>query len=1787
MAQLHDVDRILEEFISASDDARKYLDEMLSDISEGKAPRRDILGAYTELVEVLEEKYDAAFVLASELPEEEFKAEKGLPIYDYADAIKSSKYATIKKQIEAARDSLQQFVEVKALAETYSEALYPYQEKAKELLKTLSADAFEGIGHIGELTAGPELFLQAMRIEDLDSDEALDLLDELGEYYKNRVVNGLARRKYYLDEIETVEDSEPEIVDVTTPATTVSNFKEEVVTEETTSEPMADSAEEEVNDNQEQEEALTERISDDELEGEMIEASDNENAENVAKMASEERENEEKSIVSDKKIKTLSKIKTSTPSASKFEKEVKKMTWPARFILPVLTNVGILTSSQMGPLYECIKDDKAEWSAEEVENAIPTLESKGYLNAYKTSSGDYAYMLSEYACGCMRKKSIAGMDAFWILSVQDFIAKGEEFVSEQLIESVVSRNEKLITYLSGMRRALSQDDYLMIQQSVKADENRVRVELIDDNIIVEAELFDGFKRTALDPEETYLIVDDDWETVVAKNKGITFYLYHNDKVELVTESNIADYYDYNDAADNEKDNPAQSDSEEENEGNAEQISILDITEENSDATKGILDQAAGSEDTYLSELISTSEKPSEKAFIDLINSVLNGELQCKFNKNSDVIQSLLLAKAGSINFEYKELQNLYAQLLLATNIGIDKAVYTSEKLAEAFPDHDNAPEALMLAAYMYALLVPGQPYDFALASQADDFLHDFELYFPSLEGLKPLFNKLNEVRRVSPAGFTKSIVSQLGSAEEGDRLLKRIQMRAEELYTVASPKTRMRDIRPFYKDCFGEKSRLREEGLEIVAENRVEDAEFVKELLESFCDVRDGIYTINSEKTNGILQEHWFNVNSQGKSFELEFDAKSKAYRRFEERIQVLIDWVEHISVGTDGKVSIPQLKKFKEQLLELAEDGLRELENSTVEYRSIIQWMLRTVINTISGADTSDTFKELLITGIISLDENGMPVIEEELNEVLYYEPWRNVLRHMNSEVKSISETVNLINDKDSLMFDNLNQLKLLGKLYQLDEDDYDYTEDDVQVAIANADGVTTTFEERLELAYTYDQISETEKESLLAIMTSHREQFYERKDFGIWKQFLKALEKSIDEAASKRIERLRVALAEAKSQFDDESIPQTLREAERFLEEDENCAVAEEQINRFNNTDGDLTVDYNNVLLDPDSFEEFLSVDVFDSLYEECIRHKGATLNSFGEKYLIKHFPENWTNQNRESSKNLLANWPGQTKGINCGKKIESLFRLLGFKVKEAKTARNIRAEAYQLTVEPTKKSLADYSHPISAFGTDLKSPLNVVLLHGQNTASQIVNLITGLNLGGITIVLLDGAMDRATRRQMCERFHNNTTGLNPFIVIDRVLLLHLALHQQTERLPVLLKCTLPYTSYQPFVRGQGPTADEMFCGRATELAAIMNPQGACVVYGGRQLGKTALLMRAESLGMRPDEKRYAIYSSLLTCKNEAAMVETIVSDINKKSDLRIESCKTLKTLSARIYEKMKSGKINSFHLLLDETDKVLESMAENRYEQLQPFVQLRQDTSNSFKFVLAGLHNVCRAQHATSENGIFGQLGTPLCIKPLSPTDALLLLSRPLRYIGFKIDRYPHLETILTKTIYYPGILQFFGYRLVETMTSQYAKYYSAVEDNPPFTLTKDQLGAIMNSADLNDSIKERFRWTLDLDPRYFMLARCVAMLYFYNEDNSNNWKGFPVEEIMDMVDTYGINCLKGETERSIILLLDEMEEMGILTKTEDRQYRLRRASFVDIIGKDFETIEADIENNNKES
>lgn len=188
-----------------------------------------------------------------------------------------------------------------------------------------------------------------------------------------------------------------------------------------------------------------------------------------------------------------------------------------------------------------------------------------------------------------------------------------------------------------------------------------------------------------------------------------------------------------------------------------------------------------------------------------------------------------------------------------------------------------------------------------------------------------------------------------------------------------------------------------------------------------------------------------------------------------------------------------------------------------------------------------------------------------------------------------------------------------------------------------------------------------------------------------------------------------------------------------------------------------------------------------------------------------------------------------------------ILALLKELGLDAVSAEPVRNTSSGMVRLsvTVRPDAKDKAEYAHPVDIMGTNMPSTLNVVCLFGRMQPNDIVDKICRLEMNRMALVFLNGPLDLQGRRQISERFHKEMSGLNPFLLIDWVLLLYLALRQKTERMPAMLSCTLPYTSsFQPFVES-GSVSDEMFIGRKRELNKILDPNGPVIVYGGRQLG------------------------------------------------------------------------------------------------------------------------------------------------------------------------------------------------------------------------------------------------------------------------------------------------------------------------------------------------------------
>lgn len=1512
----------------------------------------------------------------------------------------------------------------------------------------------------------------------------------------------------------------------------------------------------------------------------------------------------------------LNSIKTNVANASKFKKHILELSRQYKeiyTILSLLTNLGVLERDQIfsfGVCFDCF--DENEKSSEHVYGAIDLLCSKGLLAKYQYLHNRKiidVYGMADYCFKSMKKKEIDSA-RIWPLSLGKRDISCGRTIELGRVESIVNANAALLRYIKASKIQYDESEYESIKRSIKWADGYytvdcywkseklsccIFVENLDmqtvekDNVILPQKYInDAFKYYEqfekifiVEEEKVYLFKDDD------RNENKTILSNADDNIDEIHEvDSKPKNIDNTIIIENENIHTNEIRSKD------KYVIVTDAEENLADVKTRQTNNETKTEITeeyieppFVMEPISA---PSDKEFCERVRAILNYSAHTEHDLFSSVADALLLARTAAFIKGYTNCDKLSRQLQFATSVFFDDYSYLSNDLTDVFAEEGLDKQAITLAAYCFALLSPAETHDYSLYFQSKTYLDSFERYFPDYNNFKYFFSKLLSIHSLAPTGFTPAVVSLLGNDDESNKYINALRAEAEVYLNYSSPKVRMKALQIMYGICFGIGSDLYE-CMGIITENRIGDLDYIKTVLGEYCTVKNGTFILDDSKIENKLNTAW-NDSKPKKAFKLEFDARMHAFRQFKIRLSLMLAWHEHFSVQTNKDDNLLKLKVLRDEILDCIVALTTEDRWRSGNYSNIISYMMHRIKMMLSGQlNDMELFSGLLYTGIIPVDTKGLPILNEAHTDVCFNEPWRNAVRHIEAKKKvavDIKEEILGINGDESGLLDNLNQLKMLGLWLGSEDEDFEVSEQQFKDAKEAAKLKTEKFLETLELAYTYNQINEIEKETLVSIVNKTENDFFEIGDFACWRRFLEGLEYQIKEYARNRQVGLRRELNLRKDKAPGSTL---LAAASRLLEKDRNFAVTEEYINRFDNGETELTEELEAILNEIDYFSIFISPKVFNPLYELCKNRSGTALKNFGWSYLEKRLPKEWTARQRKDSEGLVSSWPVR-KNATTSFSIQTLFTYLGFDVKNVTKVNDQKVEIFKTRVVPTNRSKADYLHPIAAFGTQMKSPINVIVLYGNYTGKQLVDTVSSLDLGGICIVLIDRPIDIANRRQIGEIFHTQTSGQNPFLLIDQVLFLYLAMHQITERLPALLKCTLPYSSYQPFVQDSGSTADEMFCGRTRELARIIDPNGACIVFGGRQLGKTALLQRAENRCMNHENKNYAVYVSILKLDTEPKVVEALSSAICKKTNnvIVITSCDTIRALCDQLEQYFISGAIARMHLLIDEVDDFLAAIAPERYMPIQPFVDLRRETTNNFKFVIAGLHNVCRAKNATTENGIFGQLGTPLCIKPLSPTDALQLLSRPLRYLGFRIDRYPHLETILTNTNYYPGILQFFGYMLVETLNNQYSKYYRAANGNPPFTLQDDQLGSVMNSADLNRSIKDKFRWSLELDKRYFMIARCITMMYHYYEDDRHHgsWLGFSVDQIIEMAKDYNIHCLEKESYNDYIVLLDEMVDMGILSRPGDKQlYRLRKSSFVDIIGESFDILDADIISNNE--
>jgi hypothetical protein len=304
-------------------------------------------------------------------------------------------------------------------------------------------------------------------------------------------------------------------------------------------------------------------------------------------------------------------------------------------------------------------------------------------------------------------------------------------------------------------------------------------------------------------------------------------------------------------------------------------------------------------------------------------------------------------------------------------------------------------------------------------------------------------------------------------------------------------------------------------------------------------------------------------------------------------------------------------------------------------------------------------------------------------------------------------------------------------------------------------------------------------------------------------------------------------------------------------------------------------------------------------------------------------------------------------------------------------------------------------------------------------------------------------------------------------------------------------------------------------MFFGREDKIRELEDPYGPSIVYGGRQLGKSALLRQVQRKFHNPERGQFAIYEDIhligdpMSEKDYRTEIAERLVNALRNGGVIEQSKQTIDIvkLSDLLIHQIKSKGWRVI-LLIDESDMFLEADASRRFSVVTTLKRVMDQTDRMFKVVFAGLHHV--QQFTKTSNQPLAHLGDAgaIMIGPLEPIPAIELIEKPLHSLGYVFGKPGKEDTsliahILSYTNYHPGLLQLFGQSLADHLNQ---KSYGTLQ--PPYSITRSDIEAVYRTAKVRDMIRDRFNITLALDERYEAITLSL-ILEQRDEKNGFNW------------------------------------------------------------------------------
>lgn len=1251
-----------------------------------------------------------------------------------------------------------------------------------------------------------------------------------------------------------------------------------------------------------------------------------------------------------------------------------------------------------------------------------------------------------------------------------------------------------------------------------------------------------------------------------------------------------------------------------------------VTEETMDAKEAAVTKEMGNlEETEVSKKIVNSEKKTDfvRGTVLKISNVKTGEewekdiiknYQEMIEKDKIYCATAYLYAAAQ---QDKDLMRLYYKLAYAVNDPLLDCSYSSNLIFDIYFDEDDSAlsEACLISALLRNYFMDHTGYDYQM-QQLYDGVKERQMIVQD-RYLGEVIYGLLEFKEQAHSGIDRFADYKRKDMVAWEAKIAEIKSEAKGYYEnyVLGKMAEQASHRRFVetkKLIFAQESEFAFY-LKVVSEDARAYLAATKQYLQAnFIKDETPIHVVNleSDKINRFLNEKWDEAGQHlriaRKSSDLMSSLRMNLFNQVKKALSSMCDWVDLLEnkMVDEKEKGFDLYKKVRDTLIKTIQKVMQRLlmekKSSNLAGRKVLLFTLSELKARLVGTYQPNQEKYFYIRFLandkVLLNHKYQPDAEMEVAALPEFALTKRIELHAKEEEQEFHTQMQHILDgeddygsamlleryftdceeeeqeypKQQKYYERQEQQKYYERQeyqeYQAYQGNYNITEA-ILYAEKSARMKWEEFVENLELAESYGQMgnfSENKKENILRAVNECYTYACRTKNFGYFSKVLLAFQKKIEEEAKGRESaiwnEMETYLNSHKEILEEEGGAEQVEKIRTMIQA-QNYTVAEDLLNRLINHEEESELE----LLKTDYLKDFLRS--YDYNY--------TNVSDTGKK-LHTLLMTSRAQKEIKGGRKLLESW--LSNGGNLGEqKLSTLLTMLGFPVERVKSMQKIfnKIENYLITLKrPENGRKRNDRHPIAAFGsTAIEEGFRVVCLYGKYDASDLIDTFKEIGNAKHTIVLLDYPLSDSERRKLARKTKLEISE-KIFGVIDRVLLVYL-MNNYTETAinRMLMAVMMPYTYYQPYiVESANPMVPEIFIGRKEELSKIESPTGVNLVYGGRQIGKSALLRMARNAVDRNENGDRAVLVNIKDLdytKTAWKVSQTLADEGILEQDFETNDWDKLARELKRRLQSTTEPKIPYLLLLLDEADRFIESCEAVNYHPFDCLKEIQEMGTERFKFVAAGLHNMIRFKRnsALGNNSVLTHMQS-LSVKPFHVMEAKELLLVPLFYLGFRFPKEKDslVSMILAATNYFPGLLQLYCAKLLEAMKRDYAGYNE--KSTPPYEVQENHIKKVLSEEGFQQKIREKFMVTLKLDEdhAYYMIALLTAYMD-YKERKPN---GYSPKDILRYAKGFEIKKMKEMQPEQIEALMEEMRELNVLRRTSKSCYWFTRNNFFQMLG-----------------